>query len=73
MEALEVRYNELFKLFNSMINENKSGDESGVLKSLMNLQQKIDERKKEVDQKASRIKGKKYSEYFYLINERNLY
>jgi len=56
-----------------MINENKSGDESGVLKSLMNLQQKIDERKKEVDQKASRIKGKKYSEYFYLINERNLY
>jgi len=41
-----------------MINEDKSGEESGVLKSLMSLQQKIDERKKEVDQKAARIKSK---------------
>ena len=45
-------------MFNSMINEDKSGEESGVLKNLMSLQQKIDERKKEVDQKAARIKSK---------------
>lgn len=56
LDSLEIKYNELFELFKSLIDDDK-GDESSVLNSLISLQTKINQKKNEVDQKSSRIKS----------------